>query len=96
MFILKVVIYSATFGAALFFAFWEDRLRRQLTDDAPRLPESVIDRGVLDDLKENMGRWQYLKSLPKQATVKYRKVVKIRLLLCALFIVEVIFLQQLK
>jgi hypothetical protein len=31
MFMLKVVTYCATIAAAMFFAFWELRLKRRLT-----------------------------------------------------------------
>jgi hypothetical protein len=94
MFILKVVIYCVTIAAALFFGSRQSRLERQLTDDAPRLPENVVDRGILDDFKERMGRWQYLQSLPKQALVEYKRAVMLKFIFMAILFAEVIILQR--
>jgi hypothetical protein len=96
VFILKVVIYSATIAAFMFFGFWELRIKQQLTDEAPQLPESVVDRGVLDDLTERMKREQYLRSLPKQALVKYRRVVMLKFLFFAILFAEMIYFQMSK
>jgi hypothetical protein len=94
VFTLKVVTYCATFGAALFFGFWELKLKRQLTDDAPQPPVTVSDMGVINDLKEQMRREQYLRSLPKQALFRYRRAVVLKFLFMAILIAEVIFLQK--
>jgi hypothetical protein len=94
MFILKVVIYSVTIAAALFFAFREDRLRRQLTDEAPQPPVSVGDMGYINDFKEEMRRERYLSSLPKQALFKYRRAAMLKFLFVAILIAEVLILQR--
>lgn len=94
MFILKVVTYCATIAAAMFFAFWELRLKRQLTDDAVRPVERVSDLGVMNDLSERMRREQVLRDLPKQALFKLRMVVALKFLLVAILILEVIILQR--
>jgi hypothetical protein len=91
---LKVVIYCVTIAVALFFAFWEARLKRQLTDEAPQPPVSVSDMGVINNLKEMIKREQYLNCLPKKATVKYRRAAMLKLLFVAILIAEVIFLQK--
>lgn len=94
MFILKVVTYCATIAAAMFFAFWELRVKRQLTDGAVRPVERVSDLGVMNDLSERMRREQVLRGLPKQALFKLRMVVALKFLLVAILILEVIILQK--
>jgi hypothetical protein len=94
MFILKVVTYSATIAAAIFFAFWELRLKRQLTDGEARPVERVSDPGVINDLSERMRREQALRYLPKQALFKLRMIVVLKFLLVAILIAEVIILQR--
>ena len=94
MFILKVVTYCATIAAAMLFAFWELRLKRQLTDGAVRPVERVCDLGVINDLSERMRREQALRDLPKQALFKLRMVVVLKFLLVAILIAEVIVLQR--
>ena len=96
MFILKVVIYSATIAAALFFGFWELKLKRQLTDGAFQPSKNVGDFGALNDLSERMQRERILRGLPKQVLLKFKMVVGLKFLFLAILIVEVIFLQKLK
>ncbi len=77
----------------MFFAFRELRIKQQLTDDAPQPPVNVSDMGILNDLKEKMRREQYLRGLPKQALVKYRRAIMLKFLFFAILIAEVILLQ---
>jgi hypothetical protein len=93
MFILKVLTYCVTIAASMFFGYWELRLKRQLTDDTPQPPVSISDMGVINDLKEQMKREQYLRSLPKQSLFKYRRAVMLKFLFLAILIAEVILLQ---
>lgn len=93
MFTLKVVTYSATFLAAMLFAFWELRLKRQLTDNALPPSKMVSDFGAIN-LAEQIRREQVLRMLPKQAKLKYRVIVTVKLLLVALLVAEIIVLQR--
>ena len=94
MFILKVVTYGATIAVAMFFAFWELRLKRQLTDSAMQSVERVSDLGIMNDLSERMRREQVLRDLPKQALFKFRIVVTLKFLFVAILIAEVVILQK--
>jgi hypothetical protein len=93
MLILKVVTYCATIAVALFFAFWELRLKRQLTDDALQPRKMVSDFGILGDLSERATREQILRGLPRQAVFKLRMVVVLKFLSVAILIAEVVVLQ---
>jgi hypothetical protein len=90
----KVVLYCATIAAALFFAFWELKLKRQLTDGALQPLKSVSDMGISNDLSERMKRERLLRSLPRQMRFKLRMVVGLKFLFVAILIVEVILLQK--
>lgn len=94
MFIFKVVTYCTTIAAAMFFAFWELRLKRQLTDSAMRPLQGVSDLGIMGDLSERMRREQVLRSLPKHALFKFRMIVMLKFLFVAILIAEVIILQN--
>jgi hypothetical protein len=94
MFILKIIIYSITIAAAMFFGFWELRLKHQLTDSATQPFERVSDLGVMNDLSERMRREKILGDLPKRALVKFRMIVIFKFLFVAFLIVEVIILQK--
>ena len=94
MFVLKVVTYCVMIAACRFFAYWECRLKRQLTDDTPQPPVNVSDIGVFNDLKEQMRREQYLRSLPKRSLFKYRRAVMLKFLFVGILIAEVILLQK--
>ncbi len=78
----------------MFFGFWEDRLKRQLTDSAMKPLVWVSDVGIMHDLKERMRRERVLRHLPKQALFKFRMVVVFKLLFVAILIAEVIILQR--
>jgi coproporphyrinogen III oxidase len=93
---LNAVIYGATIAAAFVFAFWERKLKLQLTDEAVQPVKYVSDLGVLYDLKENLRRENFLSTLPPQAKIKYRVAVGLKFLFLAILFVEVIFLQQTK
>ena len=94
MFILKAATYGATVAAAIFFGFWELRLKRQLTDSAAKPVERVSDLGIMHDLSERIRRERVLRDLPGQALFKFRMVVVFKLLFVAILIAEVIILQR--
>ena len=91
---LKFITYFSTIAFAMFFAFWELRLKRQLTDDASSLSRSPSELGVMNDLSARMNRERSLESLPKDARAKLRTVVALKFLFVAILIVEVIVLQR--
>jgi hypothetical protein len=94
MFMLKVVTYCATIAAAMFFAFWELRLKRRLTEDSMQPAERVSDLGVMNDLSRRMRREQVLRNLPKQAIFKLRSVIMFKFLSVAILIAEVLLFQR--
>jgi hypothetical protein len=94
MFMLKVVTYCATIAAAMVFAFWELRLKRQLTESAMQPLEKVSDIGIMDDLSERIRRERVLNGLPKHSQFKLRMVVTFKFLFVTILIVEVIILQK--
>src|SRR5580704_4942993 len=88
MLILKIIIYSLTFTVGMFFAFWESRLKQQLTDGISS------ESGSIHDLSKNMERERVLRALPKEKLVKFRTVVALKFLFVALLIIEVFVLQR--
>lgn len=92
--ILKVVIYSATIAAMMFFAFLESKLKRELTDSAIQPTKFVSDIGILNSLAERMKRERVLKGMPKQALFKFRMVVALKVLFFVILIAEVLLLQR--
>jgi hypothetical protein len=94
MFMLKVFTYCATIAAAMFFAFWELRLKRKLTDGAMSPVERVSDLGIMNDLSERMRREQILRDLPTQARSTLRMVVVFKFAFVAILIAEVIIFQR--
>jgi len=78
----------------MFFGFWEDRLKRQLTDSAMKPVAWVSDFGIVHDLRERMRRERVLRELPKEALRKFRMVVILKFLFVAILIAEVIILQR--
>ena len=78
----------------MFFAYWELRLKRQLTDDALHPRGTFGDFEILTDFSERAKRERILRGLPKRALFKFRMVVRLKFLFAAIFIVEVILLQK--
>ena len=91
---LRLIIYSATILAAMFFAFWELRLKRQLTEGISSDSGMVSELGFIHDLSKKMECERVLRALPKEKLVKFRRVVALRFLFVALLIIEVIMLQR--
>lgn len=92
----KIALYILTIGAAFFFAFWELRLRRQLTDEAlEQQRESVSDYAdVSYDVRKAIRRERILKSLPREVLFRLRMVVSLKFLFLAMLMFEVVFLQR--
>ncbi len=78
----------------MFFAFWELRLKRQLTDSAPEPTTLPSELGVMNDLSERIRRERIIEHMPKEALRKFRTVVVVKFLFVAILIVEVIVLQR--
>ena len=93
MLTFKVITYSVTIAAAMFFASWELRLKRQLTDSVGQPSKMVSDFGVIS-LRERLRREQILRDLPSEEKFKYRMVVMFKFLFVAILIAEVIVLQR--
>jgi len=94
MLTLKAALYALTVITAFFFGFWEMRLKRQLTDDAPKPHENVSDFGLLNDLSKALRRERFLETLPHQRTSKLRMVVSLKFMFIAILIVEVLAFQR--
>jgi hypothetical protein len=96
MLAFKAALYTLTIGSAFFFAFWEWKLRRQLTDEAlKRQSESVSDYSDPSySVRKEARRERILKSLPPEALFKFKVIASLKFLFAAILIVEVIFLQR--
>jgi hypothetical protein len=91
---LKVIIYCATIGAGMFFAYWERKLMLQLTDEAVQPLKYASDLGFLYGLKESLQRHRFLSGLPAQVKFRYRMAVGLKLLFFAILIIEVVMFQK--
>ncbi len=92
----KSLLYLLTFAAAFFFAFWEMKIKDELTHGASQDDQRVSDFGVWKDLSNRMNRERFLKSLPRERLSKYRVVVSLKFLSVALLVIEVILLHKSK
>jgi hypothetical protein len=91
----KIALYILTSATALFFAFWEMKLKHQLTDKSLKQQhESVSDIDSFYEFRRDIRRERILKSLPREVLSKLRVVMSLKLLFAAIFIVEVILLQR--
>ncbi len=77
----------------MFFAFWELRLKRQISEDvkSSKIPSNL---GLLNDISESMKREHFVQSLPKMSQVKLKKIVLLKFLFVVLLITEVILLHR--
>jgi hypothetical protein len=96
MLALKTALYTLTIGFAFFFASWELKLRRRLTDDAlDQQNENVSDYAdVSYGIRREVRRERIKKSLPAEILFKLRIVASLKFLFVAILIAEVIFLQR--
>jgi hypothetical protein len=93
MLIFKLATYSMTIAAAMFFGYWELRLKRELTDNAVEPRKRPSEFGISGDLSERVERERILSGLPEEGLSKLRRVVRLKLLFVAILIAEVLFLQ---
>jgi hypothetical protein len=96
MLALKIAIFVPTIAAGFFFAFWETKIRRRLTDDAlDQQPETISDiQDMFYGMRRERRRERILTSLPPEMRSKYDKVVALKFLFFAILIVEVFVLQR--
>lgn len=94
MLAFKIALYILTSATALFFAFWERKLKHQLTDELlEQQHQNVSDLDGSYEIRRDIRRERILKSLPPEALFKLRIVMTLKLLFTAIFVTEVIFLQ---
>ena len=94
MITLRAVEYLLTLAAAFVCAFWELKLKRQLSDQPFGRSKSVSDFGLMNDLSERIARERVLESQPREALKTLSLVIRLKFVFVAIFIVEVIFLQR--
>jgi len=78
----------------MFFAYWERKLKVQLTDEAAQPLKYVSDLGALYEIKESLQRERFLKGLPAQVKSRYRMAVGFKFLFFAILIIEVLVFQK--
>jgi hypothetical protein len=91
---LKDAVNCVTLSTAMFFALWELKLKRELTDGLPKPSENVSDLGILSDLHERLRRERFLRGLPRQARSKLKIVASLKFLFVVVLIIEVFVLQK--
>ena len=96
MFVLKCIVYSVTIVLAMYFGYWELRLKAQLTDKELTDKEwgGISDPTILGDFAERIRRELVLKTLPKKARAKFNRAVALKFLFLALLVIEVLVLQN--
>jgi hypothetical protein len=96
MLTFKIVAYSLTSSCAFLLAFWEMRLRRQLTDRAlVQQHENASDYSDLSyGIQKEIRRERILKYLPGEALFKLKLVAGLKFLLVAILIAEVVVFQR--
>ena len=92
----KATLYILTIVSMFFFAGWEMRLRRRLTDEAlEQQHESVREYPfTLSTIQDEFRRESILNRLPPEALSTYRVLVILKFLFLAALVVEVIVLQK--
>jgi len=93
---LRIATYALTSASALLFAFWEVRLRRQLTEPAlAQQHESVSDYADLSyDIRQEIRRERVLTNLPPGVKFRLKVIAGLKFLFLAILVVEVIILQR--
>jgi hypothetical protein len=80
--------------STFFFAFMELRLKRQLTDDAPRPFVNASDFGIVNDVSDRLRRERVLASMPQQLRARVRMIVGLKFLCLWILVFEVLLLQR--
>jgi hypothetical protein len=91
---MKIALYILTAGSAFFFAFWERKIKRDLTNSASERPTAISDIGVLDDLAKEINRERFIANLPKATKRKLNAVIALKLAASGLLVLEVFLLQR--
>lgn len=91
---MKVLLYILTGTCALFFAFWEEKLKRDLTNSVPQRLGTISEIGFLDDIKKGFDRERFLATIPAEVKRKLRIVVVLKFVAAVVLILEVILLQR--
>ncbi len=96
MFVFKAVLYILTIGSMFFFAGWERRLRRRLTEEGLQQQRESLREYPFDfsTIREEFRREHILMSLPPEALSRYKAVVILKFVFFAILILEVIVLQR--
>jgi hypothetical protein len=95
MLAFKVALYILTSTSALFFGFWELKLKRQLTEEAlNQQHETVSDIDCFYGFRRDIRRGRILKSLPPEALFKLRMVMSLKIIFAVAFVIAVIILQR--
>ena len=90
----KGVTYTVTLALALLCAFWELRMKRQLSDKAIEASGYKNASGSLNDMSEKIERERLLSTVPKEDLKALRAIVVLKFVFVAVLIVEVIVLQK--
>jgi hypothetical protein len=94
MLAFKVILYLLTIGCAFFFAFLEVKMKHRLTDNLLEDDQRPSEMGVLNDISTRMKRERLLKGLAPDVLVPFKRVVTLKFLFMAIFVIEVIVLQR--
>jgi hypothetical protein len=96
MLVFRILIYALTLAAALFFAFWEMKIRRTSTDEILDRQERVSDYADYSyDIRREIRRERVFRHLPREVIFKLRIVAGLKIVFAVLFVLEVLILQRL-
>jgi hypothetical protein len=91
---MKALLYLLTLACAFGFAFWESKLKRELTSLAPSRNTAVSDLGILDDMAKKFEEDRFVAALPRAMKRRLRWIVTSKFAALLLLVLEVIFLQR--
>ena len=91
MLAFKSALVVLTLAVAMFFGFWELRIKRQMTDDALDREETVSDYSdVSYDMRRDIRRESILRNLPPEPRSRLRVVLSLKLIFVGILIIEVL------
>ena len=91
MLAFKSALVVLTLAVAMFFRFWELRIKRQMTNDALDREETVSDYSdVLYDMRRDIIRESILRNLPPESRSRLRVVLSLKLIIVGILIIEVL------
>jgi hypothetical protein len=94
MITLKAAVYILTLAGAFVFAFWELKLKRELSDEALGQRGNVADYRSSNNLSERISRERILESLPLQTRRRLRLIILTKFVFVAAFLIAVVVLQR--